>query len=307
MSRLKSLALLLAASTLLAVPARAQIAPGNVTMTQATTGSNTVPRTFPAKGVIKELNPDSKTVKIAHEAIPEYMGAMTMDFVVKDTNELRGLRTGDSVNFRIQVTDKDGWIDQVVKSGVVEVSGGGAGNTVRVVRDVPALKAGDELPDYKFTNELGKVVSTAQYKGQAIAFTFFFTRCPFPTFCPFLSNGYLETQRKMTATSGGPTNWHLFSITFDLENDTPAALKSYGERYGYDPNHWSFLTGDLNDITTIADQVGEYFGRDATGSINHNLRTVVVDAKGRIQTIIIGNTWTSDELVAELVKAAKVK
>jgi cytochrome oxidase Cu insertion factor (SCO1/SenC/PrrC family) len=67
------------------------------------------------------------------------------------------------------------------------------------------------------------------------------------------------------------------------------------------------LTGDLNDITTIADQVGEYFGRDATGSINHNLRTVVVDAKGRIQTIIIGNTWTSDELVAELVKAAKVK
>jgi protein SCO1/2 len=302
MSRLKSLALLLAALTLLAMPARAQTASTNA----ASTGTNAT-RIFPAQGVIKELNPDSKAVKIAHEAIPEYMGAMTMDFVVKDTNELRGLRVGDAVNFRILVTDKDGWIDQVTKSGVVEVSGGGAGNTVRVVRDVPALKAGDELPDYKFTNELGKVVSTAQYKGQAFAFTFFFTRCPFPTFCPFLSNGYLETQRKMAAMSGGPTNWHLFSITFDLENDTPAALKSYGERYGYDPNHWSFLTGDLNSVSDIADQVGEYFGRDATGSINHNLRTVVVDAKGRIQTIIIGNTWTSDELVAELVKAAKVK
>jgi len=42
-------------------------------------------------------------------------------------------------------------------------------------------------------------------------------------------------------------------------------------------------------------------------TIVHHLRTVVVDARGRVQKIIEGNEWTSDQLVAELVKAAAVK
>jgi len=84
-------------------------------------------------------------------------------------------------------------------------------------------------------------------------------------------------------------------------------LKAYAGRYGnYDPAHWSFLTGDLTEITAMADQVGESFWHDGPG-ITHNLRTVVVDAQGRVQRIIPENKWTSDELVAEMVKAAQAK
>jgi protein SCO1/2 len=36
------------------------------------------------------------------------------------------------------------------------------------------------LPDYPMTNELGQAISLGQFKGQALAFTFIFTRCPFP-------------------------------------------------------------------------------------------------------------------------------
>ncbi len=67
------------------------------------------------------------------------------------------------------------------------------------------------------------------------------------------------------------------------------------------------MTGDLTEITAIGDQVGAYFGHDETGGITHNLRTVVVDAQGRVQRIITDNRWTSDELVAEIVKAARAK
>ena len=84
-------------------------------------------------------------------------------------------------------------------------------------------------------------------------------------------------------------------------------LKAYAQRYGYQPGHWSFLTGDLTELTAISDQVGEYFGHDETGGVTHNLRTVVVDTHGRIQKIIQDNKWTSDDLVAELLKAATVK
>jgi hypothetical protein len=34
---------------------------------------------------------------------------------------------------------------------------------------------------------------------------------------------------------------------------------------------------------------------------------VVIDADGRVQKIIVGNSWTSDELAEELAKAAAVK
>ena len=165
------------------------------------------------------------------------------------------------------------------------------------------LQIGDALPEYHFTNELGQAVSLSQYKGKALALTFIFTRCPLPNFCPRMSTNFEEVQKKMAATSNGPTNWHLLTITFDPEFDTPAVLKSYAQRFGADPEHWNFLTGDLTEITAIAEQFGETFWREQ-GALNHNLRTVVVNSNGRVQNILQGNTWASEELAKELTKAA---
>ena len=37
---------------------------------------------------------------------------------------------------------------------------------------------------------------------------------------------------------------------------------------------------------------------------DHKVRTVVMDANGRIQQIIYGNEWKPETLVAEIIKAA---
>ena len=43
------------------------------------------------------------------------------------------------------------------------------------------------------------------------------------------------------------------------------------------------------------------------GVLNHNLRMVVIDVSGRVQKVFQGNSWTTEEMVAEMVKgAAKV-
>ncbi|GEP45764.1 hypothetical protein [Brevifollis gellanilyticus] len=39
------------------------------------------------------------------------------------------------------------------------------------------------------------------------------------------------------------------------------------------------------------------------GLIDHNLRTIVIDAQGRIQRVFDGNQWTTDQLIAEMKKA----
>jgi len=138
-----------------------------------------------------------------------------------------------------------------------------------------------------------------------LAINFLFTRCPFPTFCPLTANNFAEAQKKLSQAANRTTNWHLLTISFDPEFDKPAVLKAYGEHYNYDPTHWTLVTGELTDITAIAEQFGQTFWNDETGSISHNLRTAVVSASGRVQKLIVGNKWTSEELAAELVEAAR--
>jgi protein SCO1/2 len=202
------------------------------------------------------------------------------------------------------VTDTDGWIDQLRKLPRPTTNNPPATGPFRFVRDVEPLDVGDRLPEYRFTNQLGQAVSTSQFRGRALAVTFIFTRCPFPTFCPRTMENFAETQRKLLALAYGPTNWHLLTISFDPAFDTPTVLKAYGQTHGADPRRWTLATGALIDITAIAEQFGLTFW-SADGGISHNLRTAVIDPSGRVRKIFIGNKWTSEELVTEMVKTAR--
>ena len=263
-------------------------------------------QTYSVKGVIKELKPADRTVVIKHEEIPGYMSAMTMPFEVKDPKELSGLQPGDQVTFRMLITDIDGWIDQIRKISTTEVAQPRPAETVRRVRIVDPLKIGDPIPNYPFTNELNQPISLGQFKGQALALTFIFTRCPFPNFCPRMSSNFAEAYKNLSGATGGPTNWHLLSISFDPEFDTPAVLKGYAKRYQYDTNHWSFATGAWIEIDAITEQFGLEFSRSQTGiGWDHKLRTVVIDAAGKVQKVYAGNEWKVEDLVEEMTKAAK--
>jgi protein SCO1 len=264
-------------------------------------------RSFQVKGLVVSLIPDEKKIEIKHEAIPGYMPAMTMPFEVKTTNELAGLEAGDSISFRLVVTETNGWVEQIKKIASSGTNGLSTAGAVRPIRIVVPLSEGGLLPEYHFTNQLGQAFSTKQFKGQALAITFVFTRCPFPDFCPLMANNFGAAQKRLLAMRNAPANWHLLTISFDPQFDTPAVLKGYAESHNYDPAHWTFATGDLTNIAAIGQQFGLTFWHDETGSITHNLRTVVVDASGRAQKIFANNTWTSDELVVEMLKAAKAK
>jgi protein SCO1/2 len=216
---------------------------------------------------------------------------------------MAGVKAGDAVTFRMLVTETDGWIDQLRKLE-------GSANPlpvnapIRIVRDVEPLEIGDAVPEYYFTNQLGRATSLSQFRGQAVAFTFIFTRCPFPTFCPLMSNNFRTVQDALLNNPNAPTNWHLLTISFDPEYDTPEKLKNYATSYHANPEHWSYLTGTLVDITALSEQVGLQFWREPGGNISHNLRTVVVDAGGRVQKIFSENKWTVEELKEEILKAA---
>ena len=281
------------------------------------TGCKPKPQTFYVKGVVKELKPDGKTAIIEHEEIPDYMPKMTMPFEVKSPKELAGVQPNDLVHFRLVVTKDDAWIDQVTRAGTAGPSSRTSTsltNTapvphVRLVRDVEPLKVGDAMTDYTFTNEFGKPVRLADMKGKAYAFTFIFTRCPLPMYCPRLSDNFKNVAARLAAQADAPVNWHLFSISFDVEHDSPAVLQNYAKRYNYDPARWSFLTGKVIDIDAITEQFGLYFARTEGNNFvfDHNMRLVIVDAAGKVQSVIVGNEWKPEEVVSELIKGAKAR
>jgi protein SCO1/2 len=256
-------------------------------------------RTFPARGVILEIRRDTSQLVIQHEAISNYMNAMTMPFNVKDLAPLNELKRGDQVIFQLHVTADESWVDHFQKIGITPLPENKTNSQPIVPRPPRADKS---LLDYKFTNELGQAVSFNDFRGQALAITFFYTRCPLPEYCPRLSMNFKEASQKLAAKTNAPTNWHFISVSFDPQADTPEILKSYGKTYGYDPAHWSFFTGPQDKIAELARDSGIKYELES-GTINHNFRTLIIDPEGHLQMVFPVSGNLSDQIVSEILKA----
>jgi len=258
---------------------------------------------YHTRGVVREIESPTRA-RIAHETIPGYMEAMTMPFDAKNTNEFANLKAGDQVTFDLVVTENDGWVEHVARTVEARPVTGNTnqGVTYSKSRIVEPLSTGDEVPNYAFVNEEGKAIHLGDFKGQALGVTFIFTRCPFPTFCPKMSSNFEKIAAELSKP-GSPTNWHLLSISFDPEFDTPARLKEYAKRFTRDSAKWNFATGDKSDIESFTEQLGLVF-MSRNGTIEHNLRTAIIDPRGNLRQIYIGNEWDVDEFVSEMKKAA---
>ena len=250
------------------------------------------------RGVFEESRSAGRQAVIAHEAITGYMDAMTMPFNVKFPSELKGLRPGDKITFRLSVTDTQDWIDEIKKTG----RGAATSKPAQPQADTtPQLEPGALLPECILTNQAGQIVRTGDFKGQALAFTFFFSRCPLPTLCPRMNNNFAAVQQALKA-DGGLTNWQLLSLSFDPGFDTPEHLRDFATLQPIDTRHWNFATSSAQEIRKLGGAFGLKFWHE-NGSFSHNLRTVVVDCSGRIQKVFTGNEWQPGELAAEMRKA----
>jgi protein SCO1 len=105
------------------------------------------------------------------------------------------------------------------------------------------------LPEFSFTNQLGKQVSLNDVKGKIVVADFFFTHCP--SICPTLTRNmkkmqtaFLKQDRKIVDTS----IVHFISFSVDPERDSVSVLKKYADKYGVDHDNWWLLTGSKKDI-----------------------------------------------------------
>ena len=284
--------IILFSSLLLAIGCKREAA-----MPPASTSTN---QTYSARGVVQAILPDHRHVTIKHEAIPGYMAAMTMDFTVRDTNALASLAPGDEISFTLVVTADDDWIENAQRTGKTGASTPPGWSIVE-----PELEVGDLLPDAEFTSENGSPVKFSDFRGRAVAFTFFFTSCPLPEYCPRMNRNFSEARKILLADPQAPANWQLLSISFDSAFDSPQILQGYAGFYrGPNADRWLFAVASTNTLRALAPKLDFRFWRDQ-GALSHNLRTVVVDGAGKIFKQFDGNDWTPQQLADAILAAAK--
>jgi protein SCO1 len=251
-------------------------------------------REYRLVGQILAIDRATSRVTIQHQDIKGFMPGMTMPFPVKDMRLLDGRAPGNLVDATLAVQGAEVWISRLETTG----------NAPLPARS-PAmgLAPGDEVPDAQFVDQTGKLISIAGLRVPSLV-TFVYTRCPLPEYCPTIETRLGVLQRALQQEPGLRTV-RLLAITIDPAHDTPAVLKAHAASRGMDPARVTYVTGDVEAIDAFSRQFGLAVTRqDGAGGIDHNLRTVVLDAHHRIVAILTGADWNVDEALAALKKAA---
>jgi protein SCO1/2 len=240
-----------------------------------------------------------------HREISGDMPQMTMESDVRDTNELRGLLAGEAITFEVKATGQESSIEDIPRIHTNEwrapVS---ADPTASSLLRIASLKPGEVLPDAEFLAEDERVVKLSDFEGSALAFTFIFTRCPLPDFCPRMNRHFWRARERLLQQRGGPNNWQFLSISFDPEYDRPGVLSRYAHGYrGQNADRWIFAAASTNVMAAMASQLDFRFAREG-GTFLHNLRTVVIDPKRRLHRQFEGNKWKAEELARAMTEAA---
>ena len=275
----------------------------------APSGDDSSTKSYSARGAVENIAPDLHQITIHHQPIPGYMMEMTMDFPVKDTNELGGISVGDEITFTLVVGESEVWVEKVHRFGH---SAKTTTNAMSMQMDMsrglmsPELKPGDMLPEGVLVTEDGRHVHFSDFHGKAVAFTFFFTRCPLPNYCPLMNRNFEQARVLLLSQPDAPTNWQFLSISFDPEYDTPEVLSDYAGAYrGTNADHWLFADATTNTLAHLAPRLDLMVMRQGD-NISHNLRTVVLDPQGRIYKQFDGNQWTPQQLADAITQATRL-
>ena len=258
------------------------------------------PRTFELKGQILAIDQARQEITVSHADIPGFMPAMTMPYKVRDANLLKGRTPGELIGATLVVEESDAYLQSIRHEGVAALP-----DERPAGRAMDLLGVGEAVRDGELVDAGGARRSLGDWRGQVLAVTFVYTRCPLPNFCPLIDRHFAAVQEQVRSSSDLQGRVHLVSVTLDPDYDTPAVLLRHAGRLKADPAVWSLLTGSREQVETFASQFGVSVVRENAQrpELVHNLRTAVIDGNGRLVTMLSGGEWEPAALIAEIRNA----
>lgn len=149
------------------------------------------------------------------------------------------------------------------------------------------------VPDIEVVNQDGQHVrfNSQVVEGRIAIVTGFFTTCS--SMCPITQEKLSQVAKLLGPGMGKDVV--IVSVSVDAENDTPARMKEWGEKFHTGPG-WTLLSGNRTEVDTLLKSLGLF-----------------VELRQRHQSaLMIGNTatgwvrissWTASEKLAKLAES----
>ncbi len=254
--------------------------------------------TYQLKGIVVSSDAARGVVSVDAEAIPGFMGAMTMPYKLAQPGIASELHPGDHIIARLRVGESGSVIDQVDVTAQAKPD-----YKPTKTYNVPAN--GEAVPDFKFLNEDDKTISVDQFRGKALLVTFIYTRCPLPDYCIRMSRNFATIQKQLAADPNLYNKTHLLSISFDPTYDTPKVLHVYGTSYAGSTafSHWDFAAPPPAELGAVEQFFDVGVSPGSNNTLTHSLSTAVITPEGKIFRWYPDNDW-SPSAVADDVKKA---
>jgi protein SCO1/2 len=266
---------------------------------------STEQKRYQVRGKVISVEKADKMVVLAHEDIPGFMEAMTMGFKLRDPRDLDRLQRGDRVEATLVLQGMESWLETLF---ITRPQNPDASDAEVLPKPLPMPKPGDVVPDVSLVNQDGRRLRLRDLRGKNMVITFIFSRCPLPEYCPRMNMNFARLAMELDRDPTRAAKVHLLTISFDPEYDTPAVLKKSRQAFD-EPGRtqavaWDFVTGRKTEIRRLADFFGLSYTVDGKNpeETTHTLRTAVIDAERKVVKVLTGNTWTVEEVLAELRK-----
>jgi protein SCO1/2 len=150
--------------------------------------------------------------------------------------------------------------------------------------------------DFKLTDDHGKPVTGADYRGKVVLLYFGYTHCP--DVCPLtLAHLHVVMERLGPLADGA----RILFVSVDPARDTPEVMHAYVN--AFDP-HAIGLTGDARAIEALSKRYRSAFTREPASSdgnyeVSHSSAIYLFDRQGRARALATPSA-SQDDLVHDL-------
>lgn len=130
------------------------------------------------------------------------------------------------------------------------------------------------VPDFRFIDQNGEIVTQETVKNKTYVADFFFTSCE--SICPVMGKEIMKLCKELAAD----TQVVFLSHTVDPESDSIPQLKAYASAHQANPKQWHFLTGSKKELYDMARKGYYVTATEGDGGVDdfvHTQNFVLVD------------------------------
>jgi len=147
-------------------------------------------------------------------------------------------------------------------------------------------------PNFQLTDQMGKSVSLAQFKGKPVVLSFLYTHCP--DVCPLTAERLHTTMLKLGKQA---QDVGILAVSTDPKRDTADEAIKFSRAHNMQ-DYWHFLIGKEQTLSPIWSR----YSIDAQQQqqiVNHTMVLYVIDKQGR-ERVLLGSDFTPDQMTKDL-------